>query len=272
MTEHVETILLRAKEDVYTLLQGGNFSNILGQGYDFSELRRYESSDDIRHISWINSAKLGEPYIKKMHEERELNVAVSLLLDGRMQINEKQKLITQTLALLAYSALYSNNQFEGSYFKGNTFLSFESTKNIESLENIVKEVSRVSPLGMELKYETIQETLLQSLEKKSLLFIVGDFLDEIELSILAQKHEIYAILIRDKWEEYPKISADTQLFNPVSNRAINRNVSKKTLVNYVEKLKTHDKKLFEHFNAHHIKYTKIYNYGELLPKLEALFN
>jgi uncharacterized protein (DUF58 family) len=272
MNEDLEPILLRAKEDVYTLLQGENFSNILGQGYDFSELRRYESSDDIRHISWINSAKLGEPYIKKMHEERELNVAVSLLIDGRTQINEKQKLMSEVLALLAYSAFYTNNQFEGSYFKGNSFLSFESTKNIESLENFVKEVSKLSPLGLALPYDSIQETLLKSLEKKSLLFVVGDFLDEIELSVLAQKHEVYAILIRDKWEEYPETSADVQLVNPITKSSINQSLSKKELAGYVEKLEAHDKKLFEHFNIHHIKHTKVYNSSEVLFKLEELFN
>ena len=39
--DEFESIVLRAKDDVYTLLQGGNFSRVLGQGYDFSELREY---------------------------------------------------------------------------------------------------------------------------------------------------------------------------------------------------------------------------------------
>lgn len=63
-----ETIVLKAKDDVYTHLQGANLAKFLGQGYDFSELRAYESADDIRYISWINSAKSNELYVKKMHE------------------------------------------------------------------------------------------------------------------------------------------------------------------------------------------------------------
>lgn len=54
--DEFQTIIFKAKEDVFTHLQGGNFSKLLGQGYDFSELRPYEASDDIRHISWVNSA------------------------------------------------------------------------------------------------------------------------------------------------------------------------------------------------------------------------
>ena len=89
-----KTLILKAKEDLYTLLQGSNFSKVLGQGYDFSELRPYEQGDDIRYVSWINSAKLGEPYIKKMHEERELLVHVALFIDGRTVIGNKRELFT----------------------------------------------------------------------------------------------------------------------------------------------------------------------------------
>ena len=271
MNEDFETLLLKAKEDVYTLLQGGNLSKVLGQGYDFSELRTYESTDDIRHISWINSAKLGEPYVKKMHEERELNVVVSLLVDGRMVIGEKQKTMSYILALLGYSALYSNNMFQSAFFEGNIYNASEASKNIEVLEKNLKELSRLNPLGLKLEYGSIQNTLLQSIEAKSLFFVVGDFLEEIDLSILAQKHEVYVIMLRERWEENPMVSPDAQLMNPLNNKVLSQTVSKKALTHYVQKLKEHDLKLYEHFNAHNIKYTKVYESSEVLQKLEQLF-
>ena len=271
MSNDFETVLLKAKEDVYTLLQGGNLSKILGQGYDFSELRNYESTDDIRHISWINSAKLGEPYVKKMHEEKELNVLIAPLIDGRMLIGEKRKTMSHILALLGHSALYSNNLFQTAFFEGDIFKLSEASKNVEELEKSVNILNTLNLLGLKLQYDSIQTKLLQAIEQKSLLFVVGDFLDEVDLSILAQKHEVYALIVRDVWEENPSVSPDVQLVNPLSNALLHQALSKKALTHYVQKLKAHDLKLYEHFNAHNIRYVKIYEQCEVLKKLEQLF-
>jgi len=158
--ERFESIVLKAKEDVYTHLQGSNFSKILGQGYDFSELRMYESSDDIRNISWINSAKSNELYVKKMHEERELLVHVSVLLDGRSVIGEKQNLMTYLLAILAYSCVHTNNLLEVSFSLGKAFKSFEATKNVDAVENILNAFHGLKPLGLELDHQPMANKLL----------------------------------------------------------------------------------------------------------------
>jgi uncharacterized protein (DUF58 family) len=269
--DEFESIVLKAKDDVYTLLQGGNFSKFLGQGYDFSELRVYESSDDIRHISWINSAKLGEPYVKKMHEERELLVHVSMLLDGRAIIGKKQALMTHVLAVLAYSTVFSNNLLETSFTFGSEFKSFEFTKNVEAVEDALNEFSKIEPLGLELDYSKVQDKLLKVQEQKSLFFVLGDFLDEIDLSVLAQKHELCVIMVRDRWEENPVISSDIELVNPLSKASISKTLSKKALSYYKEKLEEHDENLYAHFHQHNIKYTKVYEASEVTEKLEQLF-
>jgi uncharacterized protein (DUF58 family) len=266
-----QTILLKAKEDVYTYLQGSNFTKILGQGYDFSELRTYESTDDIRHISWINSAKSNELYIKKMHEERELLVHVSMLLDGRAVIGKKQMVMTEILALLAYSTIYSNNLLNTSFTFGSSFKSFEATKNVEAIENILNEFHHIEPLALEIDYRNIQDRLIKVQEQKSLFFLVGDFLDEIDLSVLAQKHELCVIIVRDSWEENPSVHSDVELINPLSNRKITNTLSQKSLRYYVQKLKEHDEKLYAHFYEHQIKFIKIHDTSNVFKKLEQLF-
>ncbi|CAA6802775.1 MAG: Unknown protein [uncultured Sulfurovum sp.] len=269
--DKLETLVLRAKEDVYTYLQGSNFSKILGQGYDFSELRTYESSDDIRHISWINSAKANELYVKKMHEERELLVNVAMLVDGRAIIGKKHELFSHILATLAYSAIYSNNLLQTSFFMGSEFKSFEAFKNVERLEMILNEFFSIDPLGLALEYDKIQKKLLNIEAPKSLFFLVGDFLDEIDLSILAQKHELCVIMLRDKWEENPSVGSDMALVNPLTNSSINKTLSKKALRYYKERLEEHDEKLYAHFDEHSIKHVKIYEKKEAFQKLEQLF-
>ena len=266
-----KTLIFKAKEDVSTHLQGGNFSKLLGQGYDFSELRPYEDSDDIRHISWVNSAKLGEPYVKKMHEERELLVHVLMLVDGRAVIGEKQELMTKILAILGYSAIVTNNLLSISFTLGKGFKSFERTKNIEAFESSLDIFTQIEPLGLEIDYANLQNRLLEVQEQKSLFFVVGDFLDEVDFSVLAQKHQLCVIMVRDSWEERPVVSSDAELVNPLTNKIMAKRVSKKAIEHYVQKLEEHDEKLYKHFNTHQIKYVKIYEKDEIFEKLEQLF-
>lgn len=266
-----ETIVLRAKDDVYTHLQGSNFSKILGQGYDFSELRAYESSDDIRYISWINSAKSNELYVKKMHEERELLVHVSLLLDGRVLIGKKQGLMSYLFAFLAYSTVATNNLFEGAYLLGDELKHFEATKYAEAIEPMMRVFEGLEPLGTKIDYKYVESRLLKLHNQKSLFFLVGDFLDEVDLSVMAQKHELCIIIVRDRWEENPFVGSDTQLLNPLSNEPISQSMSKKAQRHYRKKLEEHDAKLYEHFHQNQIKYVKVYDESEVLEKLAYLF-
>ena len=271
MKNRQETIILKAKEDVYRLLQGGNFSKFLGQGYDFSELRSYDSSDDIRHISWINSAKFGEPYVKKMHEERELSVVVAMLIDGRMAIGSKQELMGQLLAVLSYSALYANDLLQSCLLIGERFEQREPSKRIEEVEATLKQLLEIEPLGLALDYSEIQQRLLEKIEEKSLLFLVGDFLDEVDLSVLAQKHEVCVLIVRDPWEEAPTQKPEAQLLNPITNRFLSQTLSSAALKQYQRKLEEHDQKLYAHFNENRIRYVKIFSSDEIVERLENLF-
>jgi uncharacterized protein (DUF58 family) len=270
--ESFETVVLKAKEDVYTHLQGSNFSQILGQGYDFAELRSYDSSDDIRSISWINSAKSNELYVKKMHEEREFLVQVTMLVDGRAVIGEKQHLMLYLLSLLAYSSFQMGNLFQASFALGSAFKSFEATKEIEAIENILNNFAKVKPLGLVLEPNRVVEKLVKREHQKSLFFLVGDFFEEVDLSVLAQQHELCVIIVRKRWEENPHVDIEAELVNPLSGRTINKTVSNKALKHYREKLKAHDEKLYTHFRQHQIKYTKIYEISEVFEKFERLYN
>jgi len=267
-----QTVFLRAKDDVYTHLQGGNFSKLLGQGYDFSELRAYATGDDIRHISWINSAKSNELLVKKMHEERELLVHVALMFDGRSVIGKKRALMSYVFAVLAYSAVHHNNLFEAFITFGSEFEYFNAFKDLEGIEPIFDYIAHLETLGIESSYAQVQEKLLKLHEQKSLCFIVGDFLDEVDLSVLAQKHQLCVIVVRDYWEENPISSHDVQLMNPMTNRPISKNLSKKSSKQYQQKLQEHDARLYAHFNKYGIRYIKVYEEAEVLKKLNRLFD
>jgi uncharacterized protein (DUF58 family) len=268
MDKKLQTILLKAKEDVYSHLSGGNMSRILGQGYDFAELREYESSDDIRHISWINSAKLGQPYVKKMHEERELNVAVCTMVDGRFLLGKKRELLEYVVAVLGYSAYEANDLFSAFTFVGSELKHYEPTKNLYAIEKVIEDIAQAELLGKKIDYKKGSNI---ELESKHLLFMVGDFLDFVDLSVLAQKHEVVVIMVRDEQEENLKASVDAQLIDPQINKALNQTLSKRAIEHYRAKFLEHDEILIEHFYKHNISYIKVYKSEELIGELESLF-
>jgi len=205
-----------------------------------------------------------------MYEERELNITVCSLLDGRMVIGEKQELLSYIVAILGYSAYSTNNLFRSISIFGNDIKEYKLTKNIEAIEQSIDNIYTFKALGKSIDYKKIPLKLMQIIEAKSLLFIIGDFLDGIDLSILSQKHEIIVIIVRDRWEENPIASPNAQLINPQTNRAINQTLSRRAVREYRAKLSEHDSRLIQQLNAYNIGYIKVYNIDEVIGKLELL--
>jgi hypothetical protein len=102
--------------------------------------------------------------------------------------------------------------------------------------------------------------------------VIGDFLEEIDLSLLSQKHEVIAIIIRDNAEESPHKLGEVVLTNPQNNNSIETYFGKGSIDKYLSKLKEHDEKLVEHFSQHDIRYVKIFTDDEVVGKLIHLFS
>jgi len=269
-----KALQLKARHQVYTLLSGHNLSKLHGEGYDFSELREYQMGDDIRKINWTITAKLGKPYIKELHANRELSVVVSTLMDGSLYFgkgNAKQVKITEIATLLAYATLHSNDLFTGvSYTQNQTYIT-PPTKQLYHIDAFAKHLFETSLLGTTLNTLTAIEALFKKVTKPSLVFIVGDFLEPIDLSLLAQKHEVIAVIVRDRAEENPKSLAEVTLHNPHNQNKVDTYFGKRSIKKYLAKLQEQDEKNQEHFSQYGIRYIKIFTDEEVVGKLNSLF-
>ena len=74
----VRKIEIKTRKLVEEITGGAYHSVFKGRGIEFSEVREYTQDDDIRDIDWNVTARMGEPYIKKYAEERELNVMLAV--------------------------------------------------------------------------------------------------------------------------------------------------------------------------------------------------
>ena len=274
MNSALKALQLKARHQVYTLLSGHNLSKLHGEGYDFSELREYQIGDDIRKINWMITAKLGRPYIKELHANRELSVVVASLMDASLYFgsgNAKQEKLTEVATLLGYATEQNGDLFTGISYTVKETYSSPPTKQLYHIEQFSKTLFDASLLTTTLDSANSVQDLFKRLHKPSLVFILGDFLEEVDLSFLAQKHEVIAIIIRDRDEESPKKLGECTLSSPIDGSKLETYFGKESIEKYLSKLKENDEKLVEHFSQHDIRYVKVFTDDEAISKLISLF-
>ena len=274
MTTHLKALQLKARHQVYTLLSGHNLSKLHGEGYDFSELREYQMGDDIRKINWTITAKLGKPHIKELHANRELSVVVCAFMEASLYFgsgNEKQKKLTEVATILGFAAQHSGDLFTGlGYMQTQTYTTVP-TKQVYHIEQFSQTLYESQLLHTTLDHDTSIKDLFKRVHKPSLVFVLRDFLKEVDLSLLAQKHEVIAIIIRHQEEERPKKLGEISLNDPHSGEKLDTYFGRSSIEKYVAKLKENDEKLMAHFSRYDIRSVKIFTEDEVIGKLMKLF-
>ena len=270
----LQKILVRARRQVFSEMVGNNPSIFQGEGYDFIELREYMPGDDIRHIDWNITAKMQKPFIKIFREERELNVVVASVLNGSVHFGSKkfkQETIAEVAALLGFSTL-KNGDLLSSYIFTDEMISFlKPSKKINQVQTLSKEILEFDALNKKVDFKFIADTLYRRLKRKSLVLIIGDFFEIPDFKLLAKKHEVIAIIVRDKLEENPPKMGFSSLVDPESGAVLEGDFNSSSVKSYSAKVHAHDHELYNAFRKHQIRFTKIYTDSIAAVDLRRLF-
>ena len=270
MNKAVKKIILKTKKQVYGDMLGNNASLFQGEGFEFAELREYIYGDDVRKIDWKTTAKLGKPFVKVYKEERELNVVVVSMLAGSMYfgtVKQKSDVMAEVVATLGFSAVKNADLFSHMIFADKMYNFSKPSKKLFSVHQAVEDVIDFDPLGKEADYTALVETLVSRLKKKALLFIVSDFVGDIDLKLLAKKHDVFAVIVRDKFEENPSELGYLQLIDMETKQSFEGDVDSGILKSYKKALHDNDEKLYKQFKKQGVRFTKIYTNEEPTLKL-----
>ncbi len=270
MNKAVKKIILKTKKQVYGDMLGNNASLFQGEGFEFAELREYVYGDDVRKIDWKTTAKLGKPFVKIYKEERELNVVVVSMLSGSTYfgtVKQKSDIIAEVAGTLGFSAIKNSDLFSHMIFADKMYSFSKPSKKLFSVHKAVEDIVDFDPLGKEADYSVLVETLVNRLKKKALLFIVSDFVGEIDLKLLAKKHDIFAVIVRDKFEEDPSELGYLRLIDMETRQSFEGDVDSGTLKNYKKALHDNDEKLYKQFKKQGVRFTKVYTHEEPTLKL-----
>jgi len=270
----LQKILVRARRQVFSEMVGNNPSIFQGEGYDFIELREYMPGDDIRHIDWNITAKLQKPYIKIFREERELNVVLVSILNGSVHFGSKkfkQESIAEISALLGFSTIKNGDLLSYYSFTDKMDMHYKPSKKIHQIHSITKDILEFDALNKNVDFKHITDTLYKRLKRKSVILFVGDFFEIPDFKLLAKKHEVISIIVRDKLEENPPPMGFASLVDPQSGATLEGDFNRSSIEAYAKKVQAHDHTLFDTFKKHQIRFTKIYTDDNASVKLRRLF-
>jgi uncharacterized protein (DUF58 family) len=203
----IRRIEIRTKKLVNDLFSGEYHSTFKGQGMEFEEVRHYEPGDDVRLIDWNVTARTGYPHIKKFKEERELSVV--LLVDasssGRFGTRGRFKsdMAAELCALLAFSAIKNNDKVGMIIFTDKIEKFVPPKKGRGHVLRLIREVLYFKPEGTKTDIGGALEYFSKVIKRKSVVFLVSDFLSEDffrPLRIANNKHDIIAVKVTDPRE------------------------------------------------------------------------
>jgi uncharacterized protein (DUF58 family) len=249
---------------------GNNSSIFHGQGFEFAELREYIYGDDVRKIDWKTTAKLGKPFVKIYKEERELNVVVASMMNGSVYfgtVKQKSEVMGEVVSILGFSAIKNSDLFSSVIYADKLYQKSKPSKKLFSVHSAVESIMDFNPIGKEADFKGFVDTLFARVRKRSLIFIVSDFIGDIDLSLLSKKHDIFAIIVRDRFEENPQELGYIQLIDMESKSSFEGSVDSGVVSKYKKALLANDDKLYKHFKKSGIRFSKIYTDEEPYIKL-----
>ncbi|HEU5261423.1 MAG TPA: DUF58 domain-containing protein [Gemmatimonadales bacterium] len=202
----VKGIELRTRALVNSLFTGEYRSVFRGQGIEFAEVRAYQQGDEFRSIDWNVSARMGHPFVKTYHEEREITLLLVVDQSGSCQFGRpytKAGLAVEVAAVLALAAARHNDRVGALMFADKVEFVVRPAKGRPHALRVIRDLVAFTPrgrgtnLGEALRYAT------KLLRHHSIVGVLSDFRAEgweEPLARLAARHDVVAITIDDPRE------------------------------------------------------------------------
>ena len=180
LIETVRKVEVAASRLANDAMVGAYLTSYKGRGMDFEELREYVPGDDVRHIDWNVTNRMGRPFVKRYREERELTmilvVDVSASGEFGSTLRSKRHLAAEVAGTLAFAAARSGDKVGLLLFSQEVELFVPPAKGRRHLLRVLREILFFEPkhrgtnVGVALKHAN------HRLGHRSMVFLLSDFL------------------------------------------------------------------------------------------------
>jgi uncharacterized protein (DUF58 family) len=210
LVRELRYIELGTARRIRSLRAGAYTSRLKGEGVDFDQHRHYQVGDDVRRIDWNATARIGQPFVRQMYAECELDLVVAIDLSRSMTMasvgRSKREAQRRVAASLFFSAMTDRIGTGMLGFTDRVLRWVTPSGNPRRAWAALAELSAVEPpSGPTLLLPAVVH-LLHSLKRPTLIVIVSDFLvredlsSTAELAALAGRHDVVAVILSDKTE------------------------------------------------------------------------
>lgn len=207
LARQIRYIQIRARRAVDTVFGGEYASVFRGQGIEFQEVRDYQPGDEIRSIDWNVTARMGQPYVKRYVEERELTVlfVVDLSASGTFGSGARSKteVAAELTALLAFSAIRHHDRVGLVVFTDVIERFIPPKKGATHALRLVRELLYFSPRRHGTDIGAALGFVSRVQRRRATVFLISDFLAagyERELRLTVKRHDLIAASIVDPHE------------------------------------------------------------------------
>ncbi len=208
IVKKIRRIEMHARRAVLTQLSGGYLSSFRGRGIEFDEFKEYSPGEDIRLIDWNVTARLGQVYVKKFREERELltmlmiDASASQLFGSSGQL--KSDLGTEVAALLAFSAVWNQDKVGLILFTDKVEKYIPPKRGRAQAYRILREILSFKPKHQKTNISEALRFLNKMHFRHAMVFLISDFMssnfyEALKLSVA--KNELTGIRLSDPSEK-----------------------------------------------------------------------
>lgn len=280
LLKKVRKIEIKTKTLSRDQFAGSYHTNFKGRGMAFSEVREYQTGDEVRTIDWNVTARLGNPYIKVFEEEREISLMlladISASGNFSSKSDTKRDIITYISAIIAFSASQNQDKTGLLLFSDKVERYIVPKKGKSHILRIIRDLIEVKPESNNTNIAKALSYTLNMLKKRSIVFILSDFMDsdfEKQMEICAAKHETIAIRVYDPAEEkLPKMGM-LNVKDAESGKVFLLDTnSAKLRRNYAENMENRKEYLRGFFAKNKIAYIEISTEDDYVLELMKYFN
>ena len=207
--QQARRLWVRAKRAVASQLGGSQRSVFRGAGLTFEEVRPYEPGDDVRTIDWNVTARMGQPFVKRYIEERELPWL--LLLDVSRSMNfgttgqRKRDTAVELAALAAAIALFHADRVGLILFSDRIEAYLPPRKGSRAALRLLHLALFREPQGQQTRLAPMLRFAHRLMPRRSLVLLLSDFQSTEDLAPLrglGRRHDLVAVRIVDRREQH----------------------------------------------------------------------
>lgn len=205
LLKRVRRLEIKTRTLTNNIFAGEYHSAFKGRGMSFAEVREYQPGDDVRDIDWNVTARMNKPYIKVFEEERELTLMLVVDLSASQRFGTvdrtQRELAAEICATLAFSALQNNDKIGVIFFTDQVEKFIPPQKGRKHVLYIIRELLNFEPKGKRTDVTVAMEYLMKVITKRSITFVISDFLDTRDFSrpllVAARKHDLVGLRLYD---------------------------------------------------------------------------